>query len=294
MKAIIKNITAMVVSAMMIGGSAVSVYAEESISKEEIIDELYEQYWADSAVGTENPEGSLEYHILTDWLEENYEKPERESGVWRWYVMYDIQHAYRKYYNEYTAEWYYNDDEDTHEFTIEDLETEETLYRFELIDGMWNMIDMNGNTVDVFEPHGGDGSWEAIKNGDGDEERMDNLLQQMGGNGESKDDEPQTDDEPEHEANYMEADKMEPDVAGEEEATDKIANEKPAAGAEEENRAENNAAASADEGKPDKGKPDVAENTEKSSPVLPIAASVGAAALVAGIAVFVKKKGGTK
>jgi hypothetical protein len=181
---IINKIIALLLASAIVFPNYMNVYAEENdnFTKEEILYELYDQYWKDTAVGTENPEGSLEYHILTEWLDNNYGKSESESGVWRWYKMYDIQHAYRDYHDEYTKEWHYNDDDG--KFSIEYMdpetgETGKTLYRFELIDGKWNMIDANDHTVDTFEPHGGDGSWEKIKNGEDDEEDIDDFIKNM-------------------------------------------------------------------------------------------------------------------
>ena len=187
MNGMIRKSTAGLLAASIAISAAAVAYAdenEENISKEEIIYELLDQYWVDSPVGTKNPECSLEYRILTVWLDENYGKSNNESGVWRWYKMYDIQEAYREYYEDFTKEWHYNDDEDTGEFTIDyyDPETEKTgdkLYRFELIDGMWHMIDMNGNTVDIFEPHGGNGLYDESED---NTERIDALIKRMGGN----------------------------------------------------------------------------------------------------------------
>lgn len=156
MKNLIRKTISLIFSMLIMYTLVLNAFAEVNFSKEDITWELFDQYWYDSAPGTENPECSFEYHIFSDWLNKNYEKPKSESGVWRWYKMYDIQHAYKEYYEEYTKDWHFNDDG---EFTIQDKETRATLYRFELIDGMWHMIDMSGNTVDVFEPHGGNGEW---------------------------------------------------------------------------------------------------------------------------------------
>lgn len=185
MKNIRNKIISMSMASMLIFPTFIYANAEETeenLSKEEIIYELYDQYWSDTAIGTENPEGSLEYHILTEWLDNNYGKSESESGVWRWYEMYDIQHAYREYHDEYTKEWHYSDNDEKFTIEYQDPETGETgntLYRFELIDGQWNMIDANDHTVETFKPHGGDGSWEKIKNGESDEEDIDDFIKNM-------------------------------------------------------------------------------------------------------------------
>lgn len=51
-------------------------------------------------------------------------------------------------YDTLTEDWDFNDD-DNGSWTIE---TEDNSYRFEMVGGKWNMIDQNGDTVEMFPP----------------------------------------------------------------------------------------------------------------------------------------------
>ena len=168
MKNLTKTITALTAAAVLGATSAISVSAKDTdYTREELVDLFWTDYWSDSLPGEENPEGSLEYYILECFLDENYGVVDRHV-VLDWSSYYLISSAWEDYHDEFTLYWDYEDDDETNEFTIRsyDPETDEygdTLYTFELIDGMWNMIDVNGNTVLTFEPHGGDGSYAALK-----------------------------------------------------------------------------------------------------------------------------------
>ena len=171
-----KKITAFCAASIMAAAMSFSVYAEEDhvYTREEIIDEYWTDYWSNSLPGEDNPEGSLEYHILETWLDEQYGNTDTNGEPYTvndWSNYWSIRNAWNDYHDDYTKYWHMNDDEETREFTIEeyDPETEETggvLYTFKFLDGKWNMIDVNGNTVDTFDPHGGDGSWDRLQNED--------------------------------------------------------------------------------------------------------------------------------
>ena len=171
-----KKITAFCAASIMAAAMSFSVYAEEDhvYTREEIIDEYWTDYWSNSLPGEDNPEGSLEYHILETWLNEQYGNTDTNGEPYTvndWSNYWSIRNAWNDYHDDYTKYWHMNDDEETREFTIEeyDPETEETggvLYTFKFLDGKWNMIDVNGNTVDTFDPHGGDGSWDRLQNED--------------------------------------------------------------------------------------------------------------------------------
>ncbi len=148
-----------------ISSPMVATARDTDYTRDELVEKFWTDYWEDSDPGEINPEGSLEYYILQCFLDEEYGT---YDPVWDWSDSYSIRKAWEDYYEEYTKCWHYNDDEETGEFTIDyydpetDTYTGELLYTFELIDGMWNMIDTNGNSVLVFEPHGGDGSYRAL------------------------------------------------------------------------------------------------------------------------------------
>lgn len=179
MKTTIKKAAALAAAAAMIFGMSVSAYAEdrtEDYTREEIIQQYWGDHWEDSLPGEQNPEGSLEYHILEQWLDEQYghtylEDTEKYT-VSRWSSYWSIRDAWQDYHDEYTQYWHMVDDKDTGEFYIEEYDPEtdtsgDILYTFDFADGKWNMIDANGNIADSFEPHGGDGSWADIKENHG-------------------------------------------------------------------------------------------------------------------------------
>lgn len=159
----IKRIVSLAAAVAITTGMSVTAYAEDTIyTREELVDELWTQYWNDTAPGEENAEGSLEYHILDEWLNEHYphtwyEDPHKYT-VYDWSNFTDIHDKWREYHQEYVEYWHFNDEDGV--FTIEewDPETEETgglLYRFEFVNGKWQMIDADGNVVESLDPHGG-------------------------------------------------------------------------------------------------------------------------------------------
>lgn len=159
----IRKIAALTSALAISSGMSLTAYARDTIyTREEIIDEYWTQYWDDTAPGEENAEGSLEYHILDMWLNEQYphtwyENPDIYT-VDDWSSYQDIHYAWREYHQKYVENWHFNDEDGV--FTIEDYdpETGETgglLYRFEFVNGKWLMIDTAGNVVDSFDPHGG-------------------------------------------------------------------------------------------------------------------------------------------
>jgi hypothetical protein len=178
MKTKIKKLTtAAAVFAMALSVQMTAFADSEDFTREEIIDEYWTQYWEDSLPGDENPEGSLEYHILESFLDEQYGHTYFEDKsylVTDWSSDVDVRTAWKKYYEKYTENWHYVDDDDTGEFYIEsydpDTDTygDDKLYTFKLQDGKWNMIDSNGNVADSFDPHGGDGSWDNLEDDEPD------------------------------------------------------------------------------------------------------------------------------
>ncbi len=179
MKRTFKTIMATAALAMAIC-MPITAYADNDYTRDEIIDEYWTQYWKDSLPGEENPEGSLEYHILENFLDEQYGHYRYEDRdkymVSDWSSYYDIREAWQKYNEDYTKNWHMTDDDETGEFYIESYDPEtdtygnDKLYTFTLADGKWNMVDSNGDIVDSFDPHGGDGSWAKIKEEANDDE----------------------------------------------------------------------------------------------------------------------------
>lgn len=62
--------------------------------------------------------------------------------------MGEVTHGYRRYYRDLIDGWDFEDDNDGN-WTIE---TEDNFYSFTLLNGNWQMIDRNGDTVDTFPP----------------------------------------------------------------------------------------------------------------------------------------------
>ena len=105
--------------------SAVSLtaYAEETLDRDYIESEIWEEVWlGKDDDGTEFPESSYKHHVLDKWLDENY-----GSDEYDWSEIGDNN-----------GNW--------------TIETEDNSYRFELVGGKWNMIDQNGDTVEMFPP----------------------------------------------------------------------------------------------------------------------------------------------
>lgn len=178
MKTTIKKAVASTAAVAMIFGMSVSAYAEdrtEDYTREEIIDLYWTKYYEDDLPGERNPKASLKYHILEQFLDEQYGHTEYEDDdkymVYDWSNGYNIGEAWEEYEENYTKYWHYETDDETGDFYIEEWDPEQEksgdiLYTFDFADGKWNMIDVNGSIVDSFDPHGGDGSHEEAKNKD--------------------------------------------------------------------------------------------------------------------------------
>lgn len=207
-----------------------------------------------------------------------------------WSSRQSIRNSWRKYHEEYTSNWHYNDDKDTGEFTIEeyDPDTGETaglLYSFELKNGMWNMLDKNGNIVDTFEPHGGDGSARALQQDDQDD--IDEFLKGMAFD--SSSDTVRSDDD--NEKKYAANENGEPVKASGENSSDASNEQGDLVGAKEETPSSQTAAQDNSEARADASKAATDEEDEDNSNTAVLLVSAAAVTAAAVGIILYKKKG---
>lgn len=138
MKRIITSIAA--VAVMLTGG--MTAYAAKNLDRDTIETAIWEDIWHGTGDnGYDYPEASYKHHILEQWLDENY-----GSDDYDWSEIGELKYSYKDYYNDLISEWDFNDDRNGN-WTIN---TEDNSYRFQLINNQWNMIDKNGDTVEIF------------------------------------------------------------------------------------------------------------------------------------------------
>lgn len=124
--------------------NGITAYAAENLDKAYIEEKLWSELWHGKGDdGTVYPEASYKHHILDEWLNDNY-----GSDEYDWSALGELKYEYKRYYKKYIDGWDFNDDENGGWTII----TEENSYRFDLQNGMWQMIDQNGATVDSFPP----------------------------------------------------------------------------------------------------------------------------------------------
>lgn len=141
MKKFFITLSAFIITAMPF---SVTAHAAENLDRDYIEAEIWEDMWNGKGDdGLDFPEASYKHYLLDKWLDENY-----GSDEYDWSELGELKYEYKDYYREYIDEFDFEDD-DNGNWTIE---TPEHSYRFELFQGMWNMIDENGNTVDTFPP----------------------------------------------------------------------------------------------------------------------------------------------
>lgn len=141
MKKFIITLSAFIITALKF---SVTAHAAENLDRDYIEAEIWADMWNGKGDdGLDFPEASYKHHLLDKWLDENY-----GSDDYDWSELGELKYEYKDYYREYIDEFDFEDD-DNGNWTIE---TPEHSYRFELFQGMWNMIDENGDTVDTFPP----------------------------------------------------------------------------------------------------------------------------------------------
>lgn len=139
-----KNIiTAIMVTALAVS-SGLTAHATEALNRDYIESEIWEEMWngkCDS--GLDFPEASYKHHLLDKWLDENY-----GSDDYDWSEIGELRYEYKNYYRHLIEDWDFEDDENGG-WTIS---TENNHYSFFMLNGKWQMIDQNGDTVDTFPP----------------------------------------------------------------------------------------------------------------------------------------------
>ena len=138
-----KLITAVFCTALALS-SGLTAYAAEAPDRESLETAIWEDLWNGKGDnGIDYPEASYKHHLLDKWLDENY-----GTGGYDWTDVGEVTHGYRRYYRDLIDGWDFEDD-NSGNWTIE---TEDNFYSFTLLNGNWQMIDKNGNTVDSFPP----------------------------------------------------------------------------------------------------------------------------------------------
>jgi len=123
---------------------SMTAHAGEMLDSDYVESEIWQEMWLGrDDDGIEFPEASFKHHLLDEWIDENY-----GSDEYNWSDIGELKYAYKDYYNDYTENWDFNDD-DNGNWTIE---TDEHSYNFTMFQNEWLMLDENGNTVDTFPP----------------------------------------------------------------------------------------------------------------------------------------------
>lgn len=124
--------------------SGLTVYAAEILDRDYIEAEIWEEMWNGKGDnGLDFPEASYKHNLLDKWLDENY-----GSEDYDWTEIGELQYEYKDYYRRLIEDWDFEDDNEGG-WTIN---TKDNHYSFYLLNGMWQMTDKNGDTVDTFPP----------------------------------------------------------------------------------------------------------------------------------------------
>ena len=140
----IQKIVPIVASITLIGSVSLTVYADDLLEKDYIVNKIWSDWWhGKEDDGLVFPEASYKHHLLTEWVDDNYGDDDYD-----WSKIGQLNYNFKEYYDELTGEWNFNDDRNGN-WTIT---TDETTYHFNLQNGKWLMSDDNGNVIDSFMP----------------------------------------------------------------------------------------------------------------------------------------------
>ncbi len=138
-----KFITAVFCTALALS-TGLTAYAAENLDRDYIESEIWEDMWnGKSDNGFDYPEASYKHHLLDKWLDENY-----GSDDYDWSEIGELRYEYKDYYRRLIEDWDFEDD-NSGNWTIK---TDDNQYSFYMLNGEWQMIDQNGDTVDTFMP----------------------------------------------------------------------------------------------------------------------------------------------
>ncbi len=139
-----KNIiTAIMVTALAVS-SGLTASADENLDRDYIETEIWEDMWnSKDDNGLDFPEASYKHHLLDEWLDENYGSDDYDCSE-----IGELKYEYKDYSRHLIEDWDFEDDENGG-WTIS---TEDNHYSFFMLNGNWQMIDQNGDTVDTFPP----------------------------------------------------------------------------------------------------------------------------------------------
>lgn len=124
--------------------TGMTAHAAENLDRDYIEAEIWEDMWnGKDDNGLDYPEASYKHHLLEKWLDKNY-----GSDDYDWSEIGELKYEYKNYYRHLIEDWDFEDD-DNGGWTID---TENNHYSFYLLNGSWQMLDRNGDTVDSFPP----------------------------------------------------------------------------------------------------------------------------------------------
>jgi len=140
MKKIITALTTLCIASSV----SLTAHAAEALDRDYIEAEIWEDMWNGKGDnGLDFPEASYKHHLLDKWLDENY-----GSDDYDWSEIGELKYEYKDYYRRLIEDWDFEDDENGG-WTIS---TKDNHYSFFMLNGQWQMIDKNGDTVDSFPP----------------------------------------------------------------------------------------------------------------------------------------------
>ncbi len=124
--------------------TGMTAHAAENLDRDYIETEIWEDMWnGKDDNGLDYPEASYKHHLLDKWLDDNYGFDDYD-----WSEIGELKYEYKNYYRHLIEDWDFEDD-DNGGWTID---TENNHYSFYLLNGNWQMLDQNGDTVDSFPP----------------------------------------------------------------------------------------------------------------------------------------------